>query len=239
MADNNNFSFHFSQKLSADISYDNMRNLLEDFGTHYTTDVVMGARFGVMNEFTKKGYENAVETGLNVGASATYSGLFEAGVSYSKEVHSKSRKKFEELRKNYKIYSYGSRIPTSGNSSIWASESSKTPLPISLKMRTIADLFTDKWLWNSWTTTNRYPYKIDYKKIRPHLMRFLFSHCQLLIDNEKIKECYLKSLSGPGNYCKPWPNKLTTPFESVHVLTLKFAFCLLALSFLSCDKFML
>ena len=168
------------QKCEKDPSEVNLRNLVDNYGTHFLTDVVMGSKFGEESQVTTESYEKMVSDGLDVGTAAGYSGSFSAGVTTETSSEKEQREKFESSRSSKTTYSYGSNIPASGDATIWASTSSDDPMPINMELKALTELLTEEFLGDT---------GIDYKKLKQPLIDYLTQYCSKLVDEGKAKDC--------------------------------------------------
>ncbi|KAJ7373975.1 hypothetical protein OS493_009303 [Desmophyllum pertusum] len=173
-------------------SEENIRNLVDNYGTHFITDVVMGAKFGEESQVTTESYEKMVSDGLDVGTAAGYSGSFSAGVTTETSSEKEQREKFESSRSSKTTYSYGSNIPASGDATTWASTSSDDPMPINMELKALSELLTEEFLGDS---------GIDYEKLKQPLIDYLTQYCSKLVDEDKAKDCMPPTefaTNGPG-----------------------------------------
>ncbi|KAJ8302809.1 hypothetical protein KUTeg_019205 [Tegillarca granosa] len=137
---------------------DNMQRLylqvIEDFGTHYTTQVVMGAK--AINEirFRTSDLDRLSAEGINakVAAEIAYSGLaVSAGGGFSAGIENKEKQRKRVLNTNKEQREYyiggsppsGTISPGQGSTEIlreWARSASENPVPIQYKLSSIESL---------------------------------------------------------------------------------------------------
>ena len=175
-------------KCDKDPSDENFRNLINYYGTHFVSDVVMGAKFGEESKITTDEYEKMKSEGLDVGTAAGYAGTFSAGVTTETSSQKEQRERFEQARTSKKSYSYGSNIPADGNANTWASQSSTDPMPINMDITALSELMTEEFLGGT---------GIDYMKLKQPLIDYLIQYCSQLEDEQKVKDC----MPPTGNYC--------------------------------------
>ncbi|KAK3711502.1 hypothetical protein QZH41_002548 [Actinostola sp. cb2023] len=195
------------KKCNADPSDENFESFVDYFGTHFTSEVVMGSKYGSESKMTTESYESLKEQGLNVGTAAGYSGMFSAGYTQETDQQTQERQKFESARESQISYTYGSQMPANGDANTWASETSDSPMPISLELTSIAEVLTDNFAADL--------VDIDYKTLRPKLVDFLTRYCSKLVDVGKAKDCMPPTefaTDGPG--LLPW---MDTGPNNIHI----------------------
>ena len=159
----------------------NFRDLVENFGTHFSTMAVMGSKYGEESRISTDSYETMVAEGLDIGVSAGYSGMFSVHVGTETSQETEDRKKFESARTSKTMYTYGSSIPADGSAITWASTTTDSPMPINLDLVSVAELLSD--------TFKEDLAGIDYESLRPKLVAFLLKYCSLLEDESKVRDC--------------------------------------------------
>jgi hypothetical protein len=94
---------------------------IDTFGTHYVTQVRMGAKFGLTSKFTEEGYSSLVKEGISVTAAASASAYGVTGTLESKtETEKQQASKYNSAREEYSIISVGSRPPKDNSGVSWA-----------------------------------------------------------------------------------------------------------------------
>ncbi|XP_078383276.1 uncharacterized protein LOC144665870 [Oculina patagonica] len=179
-------------KCDKDPSDENFRNLIDYYGTHFLTDVVMGAKFGEESKIKTDEYEQMEAEGLDVGTAAGYSGKVSAGVTTETSSEREQRERFEGARTSKTSYSYGSNIPSDGDANSWASQSSDDPMPINMDISALSELMTEEFLGDT---------GIDYEKLKKPLIDYLTQYCSQLEDEQKVKDCMPPTefaKNGPG-----------------------------------------
>lgn len=120
------------KKCEKDLSDYCFRSLIDKFGTHFLTDVIMGSKYGEESKLATGDYEKMVSERLDTGTSAWYSARFSAGFTTETASEKKQRERFESARTSKISYAYGSNIPSNGNATVWASKTSDDPMPINM-----------------------------------------------------------------------------------------------------------
>ncbi len=167
-------------KCDKDPSDENFRNLIDNYGTHFLTDIVMGAKFGEESKIKTDEYEKMEADGFDVGTAAGHSGKFSAGVTTETSSEKEQRERFESARTSKTTYSYGSNIPSDGDANTWASQSSDDPMPINMDITALSELMTEEFLGDT---------GIDYEKLKQPLIEYLTQYCSQLVDEQKAKDC--------------------------------------------------
>ena len=185
------------KKCEKDLSDDCFRSLIDNFGTHFLTDVVMGSKYGEESKIITDEYEKMVSEGLDVGTAAGHSGRFSAGVRTETASEKQQRERFESARTSKTSYSYGSNIPSNGNATAWASMSSDDPMPINMDITALSELMTEEFLGNS---------GVDYEKLKKPLVNYLNQRCSKLVDEGKAKHC----MPPAGNLLSFYSQKLAS-----------------------------
>ena len=129
-----------------DIAYNTFINT---YGTHFTSQVVMGAKMVVRSEFEEIALTNMEETGLNIEAGAKVSFFrFAAGVSTETDIQRQQRETFESMRKSFKASYLGSHPPSDGRWETWAQSTANSPYPVRYRLASLAYLITKKFFPN-------------------------------------------------------------------------------------------
>ena len=125
-------------------------SFIQEYGTHVLTSLMMGGRYGVRSEFKTSNYSSLASSGINVKASAGYSGLVHVGGSLDTDVKKEAAEKFNNLRSSFKIYQVGGDPPVDVNGTAfeWAQTVKKYPLPLSYSLKEIYKYFTSRYFPN-------------------------------------------------------------------------------------------
>ena len=123
---------------------------IEQYGTHIVTALKMGGRFGVRSEFATSNYSNLCSSGVNVKASAGYSGLVDISASLATDAQKKAAQSFNDQRRSYKMYQVGGDPPVDDNRTAfkWAKSVKNDPLPLSYSLTELYKYFTSQYFPN-------------------------------------------------------------------------------------------
>ena len=110
------------------------------WGTHVAIQLRMGGRFGYQSSFTGSQYTSMVASGLDVSASAGYSGFVSVDAKAATDIQKKQAQEFESYREDYQIYQVGGATPQNENTTSfeWAQTVLDNPLPISYRILPLA-----------------------------------------------------------------------------------------------------
>ena len=136
--------FRIAVKRLSNSNMNDYLNFIRAYGTHYLASVKMGGRYGFQSEFDTTKYMNMLSTGLDVSASAGYSGVVKVNTNASTNTQRKMAEEFDSYRESYRIYQVGGQPPTdpNGTATAWAQTVQNNPLPVHYRLVEIADLFT-------------------------------------------------------------------------------------------------
>jgi len=125
---------------------------IKRYGTHFTSEVLMGAKMIVRSEFQENAMSTIDEAKLDVevGAKVSFRKMFGGGVSVETKTEKKNRQSFEKIRnRETKIY-FGSEPPLDGDWKTWAQKTSNEPTyAVEFKLFPLTALFTEKYFPNS------------------------------------------------------------------------------------------
>ena len=126
-------------------------DFITDFGTHYFSKLVMGAKFGFLSSISQNSYYSFVDEGVNVKTAAEFSFIVSAGFNTSTTTDQVTIEKFsKEVISQHEI-SIGSRPPADGNPATWANNCGEEPMPIHYEVKTIDSLLKDDFPSNNIT----------------------------------------------------------------------------------------
>jgi hypothetical protein len=117
--------------------------MLEVYGTHVLMEnVVMGSRYGSMNEFTSEGYFSFADKSWSITTSASLTAFAQAvGLDKLTKSQIAQTEAVKDERTMHSEYSVGSRLPVAqGDGSKWASQTGTDPLPIAFDLVSLADI---------------------------------------------------------------------------------------------------
>ena len=121
-------------------------NFIQEYGTHIATAIKMGGRFGIRSEFTTQNYSSLSSTGINIKASAGYSGLVHVGISLDTEQEEKDASTYNDHRSNHLLYQVGGEPPVDENQTAfeWAQTVKEHPLPLSYSLTELYKYLTPR-----------------------------------------------------------------------------------------------
>ena len=120
-------------------------DFLRYWGTHAITSLTMGGRYGIRSSVSKLDYATMASTGLDIKASAGYSGLLSINTEAYGGVEKDQAEQFENSRKDYELYQIGGKPPLSSDpnsTEAWVMTVSDNPLPLSYSMIPLKFFFT-------------------------------------------------------------------------------------------------
>lgn len=121
-------------------------DFFDTYGTHYVTDITMGAKINMISTFTASSVNSLESQGISVAAAAQASFGINFGISGNYTSDSSQTSAFSEAASYTEITSVACSL--SDNALAW-DENISTPLPISYKLSNISDLFTIENFGNS------------------------------------------------------------------------------------------
>ena len=115
---------------------------IDTYGTHFTSQVTMGAKMVILSQFDETALTRMEETGLDVkaGIDASFRFAVKAGAETQKE--QKDREEFENTRKSYFVSFVGSHPPSDGRWETWAQSTGDSPYPVRYNLVPLTRLFT-------------------------------------------------------------------------------------------------
>ncbi|XP_053408751.1 perivitellin-2 67 kDa subunit-like [Mercenaria mercenaria] len=155
-------------------------DFLDRYGTHFPTEVTFGASYTYEYTMSAQDYQTKTESGVNVAAEASYSGLFSIGGGFS--LDSSQKQSASEFSKSVqtKTITIGAAPPANGDAMTWASEVKTSPVPTSYKLASIESLFTDEYM----KTLN-----IGHSRIRKNIENQKYRYCQFLQVTGQVESC--------------------------------------------------
>jgi hypothetical protein len=121
---------------------------LDKYGTHYFSEMVLGARYGYQYKIKAEEMARAKQKNLNINlalsikaetkTNSTLNGTVSAGYGTNENEESK----FGKLLEDERIISVGSRPPADKNPSTWAEKVYDNPAPVQFKLRPIFEIVT-------------------------------------------------------------------------------------------------
>ena len=166
-----------------DYDQDSYFDIIVEFGTHFLASAQLGGMYGKETEFTHDQYNNmnAASSNWSLAAQASFIATIKAGVGSDKNILSKDF--FDRYSKASRTYSVGAKPPSKGGPETWLSTAIDKPVPISMKLRPLSELFTRLIVPNEKNVT-----KLNAK--RHNMERALKEYCpQKLLKEGKVDSC--------------------------------------------------
>ena len=190
-------------------------NFIQEYGTHIATAIKMGGRYGIRSEFTTQNYSSLSSTGINIKASAGYSGLVKIGASLDTEQEEKDASTYNDYRSNYLLYQIGGEPPVDENQTAfeWAKTVKDDPLPLSYSLTELYKYLTPLF----------FPQDSNIDIKRENLRNMTFEYCILHVPD--ISLCMKDFGPGKRNSIYVVPNNeiisfgLSPPLRSGYVYT--------------------
>ena len=119
---------------------------INNYGTHVTSRVTMGAKMVIRSEFEQEAWSKMEETGVNVGVAAevSFAHVASAGVEAETSTEKQQREGFEQQRSSHSESYLGSHPPPDGRKETWAKTAGDAPYPVSYKLAPITAFITAK-----------------------------------------------------------------------------------------------
>ncbi|XP_060563200.1 uncharacterized protein LOC132722694 isoform X2 [Ruditapes philippinarum] len=170
------------KRLSSTNSTDVYLEFLDTYGTHFPTEVTFGARFTYEHKMESKKYETQIESGVNVEASASYSGFFNVGGGFSMDSSQKLKASAFSKSVETKTISVGAAPPANGDAMTWALTVKDSPVPTSYKLASIEELFTEKYM-------NPAELTVNLAHIAKTINKTKHAYCQSMISKGEVESC--------------------------------------------------
>ena len=157
----------------------------ERYGTHFLKEVKFGASFTYEHKMSSSSYKSEQENGVNVAASASYSGLFSVGASFSMDTDQK--KAASEFRKKVetKTITIGAAPPANGDALTWASTVKESPVPVSYVLGSMEELFTETFMDKSHVANQFIAFEAISKRIVDNKQKY----CEVLQYQGLVDDC--------------------------------------------------
>jgi MAC/Perforin domain len=154
---------------------------IDNFGTHYVSELRMGAKFGYYSVFDRSSYEKLRSEGVSVelAASASYGGVTGGG-SVGTTVSKESIDKFNSARSSVKSFSIGSR--PADDAGTWARQAFTSPMPVTYTLLPLDSLVGKV-------------YGASNPRVVAKLAEALKTYCSYLLRKGQIPDC-----SAPTDY---------------------------------------
>ena len=114
---------------------------IDKYGTHYLSEVVMGARYSRFAKFTETGWTTLQTTQTDVSSAASYDARVSVGVVMDTSYKTEAAQSYEEAAFDIQTISLGQKMPSnSETASDWASSVIYNPMPIRYSLSSISDI---------------------------------------------------------------------------------------------------
>jgi len=166
--------------LPAEYNEEDYLRFIRNFGTHHIKSADMGALYGQQSSISKENWSKMVGNGVNIGASAGYSGLFSVSASAMYDNQKKEAEDFKKETQEQKIYSLGKVPPANGDSFEWMARVTEEPQPQRLRLAPLDEM----------TELKKYlGQKPNGQKVLDNLSRALGQYCLHLQKMNSISSC--------------------------------------------------
>ena len=133
--DNAQFIDDFEKEVHAlpsDLSLADYKRFIARWGTHISTSLVMGGRFGYNSRFETSKYGEMMSKGFNFKAAAGYSGAFSIDSSLTTEEEMEKAEEYNNAREDRSIFQVGGKpvVGDDGSAFLWAETVREDPLPL-------------------------------------------------------------------------------------------------------------
>ena len=120
-------------------NYDSYFAFFVKFGTHFATELIMGAKAVIRSEFQENSWSEMHSRGIDVNLGA---GLSFGGGNSGVSSHTTTKETFECLRNSHRQFYLGSRPPEDGDFNSWAQSVGTSPYPVQYTLTALTDLFS-------------------------------------------------------------------------------------------------
>nr|KAG5691857.1 hypothetical protein BaRGS_033461 [Batillaria attramentaria] len=157
----------------------------ENYGTHFLTEVKFGASFTYEHKMTTSAYKKETSEGVDVAVAASYSGLFSVGGGFNMDSSQREAASSFQKKVTTRTITIGAAPPANGDAMTWASTVKESPVPVSYDLRSIEDLFSERFM----TADYMQPYALDYQKIQKKIKQTKQKYCARLRDQGLVDNC--------------------------------------------------
>jgi hypothetical protein len=106
-------------------------NFLQNFGTHFSSSILMGASIGQITAMTNTSYSQLASTGFDIGVGASASAFgVSVGVSTMTTKQQQEMSTFNSYKSSSSTFTRGSKPPPDGNLNAWFDQVITSPYPI-------------------------------------------------------------------------------------------------------------
>jgi len=119
---------------------------INNYGTHVTSRVTMGAKMVIRSEFEQEAWSKMQKSGVDVAVAAEASFAYVASAGFSVETakEKQQRESFERQRSKHSESYLGSHPPSDGKMETWAAAAGDAPYPVSYKLAPLTAFITAK-----------------------------------------------------------------------------------------------
>eukprot|EP01088_Endostelium_zonatum_P012891 TRINITY_DN271_c0_g2_i1.p1 TRINITY_DN271_c0_g2~~TRINITY_DN271_c0_g2_i1.p1 ORF type:complete len:573 (-),score=155.92 TRINITY_DN271_c0_g2_i1:30-1748(-) len=122
---------------------------IQAFGTHYTSYVTMGGRFGQRSRITGSSWSKLISSDLSVSASAGFSAQsFSAAVKVMSTDDKSQASSYSSLTEDQSLFSIGGTLPASFQVADWITTSKDNPMPLATEIHQLTNLFNSVYFPN-------------------------------------------------------------------------------------------
>ena len=154
-------------------------SFLQRHGTHYFTQMRMGAKYGYLSTVTQDSWTKMQSQGITVSAAASYSAAISVGVTAMTSSQTQAAQTFDSMKSNVKQISIGSAPPLDGSILTWANNCYSNPMPISYSLDSIANLFV----------AGLFPSVSNIATIKTNMQSALAEYCAYLVSIGALATC--------------------------------------------------
>eukprot|EP00756_Hemistasia_phaeocysticola_P025558 Hpha_TRINITY_DN16011_c5_g6::TRINITY_DN16011_c5_g6_i1::g.119658::m.119658 len=126
-----------------------------NFGTHYVSEINMGALFGQQTSFKSTQWSEMLSEGLDIKVAASYSGYgATAAASTETDSQKKMAQTFSSKSSEQREYTMGAKPPSDGKPSTWVQSTIVSPAPMGVKLQQI-DQLLDNSIYPQYASVHR------------------------------------------------------------------------------------
>jgi len=177
-----NFKKTIMERLPEAYDNDEYFKFVNSYGTHFVSEVLMGSRMSVINSLKEKDRTELISRGVDIKASAGYSGLATIKVSGGVDKESKNTELFKSKIQKTEIHCIGSDPPKDGDANSWANQVVREPMPVKYVLMPIYELIDME---------NLYLTEADsrVKKVQDNVRKALDQYCTNLKKQDPSLTC--------------------------------------------------
>jgi len=150
------------------------------FGTHVMHGAEFGGQWGQVSKFSQSSWANMISSGLDVSASASYSGVVSAGGSLSSETARSDAESFTSAATEQNHFNKGGTY--SQDSTTWMTSVRAAPMPIYYQLWSLSDVLQPKFMPSSINAT-------ELAGKRQGLAQALTAYCSTMVAAGYISSC--------------------------------------------------